>query len=84
MSDVAAAIDSVWDVAVKVPAGEQKSVVSLKSEGDKLVGYLRGHAQYLHQYLQDCFVHTRIRQVLNGKIEDARDLKSLAGLERHK
>lgn len=38
MSTTVSAIDGAWDFAVKTPTGEQKSVVTLKSEGDKLVG----------------------------------------------
>ncbi|CBL45565.1 Hypothetical protein HDN1F_19820 [gamma proteobacterium HdN1] len=38
MSTVANAIDCVWDFAVKVPTGEQKSVVTLKSEGSVVTG----------------------------------------------
>jgi len=34
----AAAIDCSWDFVVKTPAGEQKSVVTLKSEGGTLTG----------------------------------------------
>lgn len=39
MSDnTAAAIDCAWDFVVKIPGGEQKSIVTLKSDGDKLTG----------------------------------------------
>ena len=38
MSTTAAAIDCAWDFEVKTPTGAQKSIVTLKSEGDKLVG----------------------------------------------
>lgn len=38
MTTTAAAIDCAWDFVVKTPTGEQRSVVTLKSEGDKLVG----------------------------------------------
>jgi len=38
MSTTAAVIDCAWDFVVKTPGGEQKSVVTLKSEGDTLVG----------------------------------------------
>lgn len=38
MSTTAAAIDCAWDFEVKTPTGVQKSVITLKSEGDKLVG----------------------------------------------
>ena len=34
----ATAIDCVWDVTVKVPGKEQKSVVTLKSDGETLTG----------------------------------------------
>lgn len=31
-------IDGAWNLIVKAPGGEQKSVVTLKSEGESLVG----------------------------------------------
>jgi hypothetical protein len=31
-------VDGVWDVTVKSPMGEQKSVLTLKSEGNKVTG----------------------------------------------
>src|SRR5690606_18788434 len=34
------AIDSAWNFVVKVPGGEQKSIVTLKSDGNKLTGTL--------------------------------------------
>ena len=38
MTTTAAAIDGAWNFSVKTPTGEQKSVITLKSEGDTLVG----------------------------------------------
>ncbi len=38
MSNVANAIDAAWDFVVKIPGGEQKSIVTLKSDGGKLTG----------------------------------------------
>lgn len=38
MSTTASVIDCAWDFVVKTPGGEQKSIVTLKSEGDTLVG----------------------------------------------
>lgn len=38
MSNTATVIDGAWDLIVKAPGGEQKSVVTLKSDGDVLVG----------------------------------------------
>lgn len=37
-SDVVAPIDCVWDFVVKIPGGEQKSIVTLKSEGNTVTG----------------------------------------------
>lgn len=38
MSTTAAAIDCAWNLVLKAPNGEQRSVVTLKSEGDVLTG----------------------------------------------
>ena len=34
----AKAIDCTWDFVVKIPGGEQKSIVTLKSDGNRLTG----------------------------------------------
>lgn len=52
MSTTAAAIDGAWDFTVKTPTGEQKSVVTLKSEGDKLTGSMDSK-EYGVQEIQD-------------------------------
>lgn len=38
MSTTAASIDCAWNLILKAPNGVQESVVTLKSEGDKLTG----------------------------------------------
>lgn len=38
MSTTAAAIDCAWNLVLKAPNGEQRSVLTLKSEGDVLTG----------------------------------------------
>lgn len=38
MSATEAAIDSSWNLVLKAPNGEQNSILTLKSEGDQLVG----------------------------------------------
>ena len=48
----ATAIDSVWDVTVKVPGKEQQSVVTLKSDGDALTGTMDS-AEYGLQEIED-------------------------------
>ncbi|MDX1692293.1 MAG: hypothetical protein R3208_00935 [Ketobacteraceae bacterium] len=48
----ATAIDSVWDVTVKVPGKEQKSIVTLKSEGDTLTGTMDSE-EYGVQEIED-------------------------------
>ena len=52
MSTTAAAIDCVWDVTIKVPGGEQKSIVTLKSDGDKLTGTMNSE-EYGIQEIED-------------------------------
>ena len=48
----ATAIDCVWDVTVKVPGKEQKSVVTLKSDGDTLTGTMDSE-EYGVQEIED-------------------------------
>lgn len=38
MKKMKAAIDGAWDITIKAPNGEQKSVLTLKSDGDVLTG----------------------------------------------
>ena len=51
-ANTAAAIDGAWDFVVKVPTGEQKSVVTLKSQGDKLTGTMNS-AEYGVQEIEE-------------------------------
>lgn len=45
-------IDCAWDFAVKTPGGEQKSIVTLKSNGGTLVGTMDSQ-QYGVQEIED-------------------------------
>ncbi|OUS23949.1 hypothetical protein A9Q99_25680 [Gammaproteobacteria bacterium 45_16_T64] len=45
-------IDQAWDFAVKIPGGEQKSIVTLKSDGDALVGTMNSE-EYGVQDIED-------------------------------
>lgn len=46
------AIDNVWDVTVKVPGKEQKSIVTLKSDGEALTGTMNSE-EYGLQEIED-------------------------------
>ena len=52
MSNVANAIDCVWDFVVKIPGGEQKSIVTLKSNGGTLTGTMNS-AEYGVQEIEE-------------------------------
>lgn len=49
MSNVANAIDSAWDFVVKIPGGEQKSIVTLKSNGSTLTGTMNSETYGLQE-----------------------------------
>ncbi|HVK99472.1 MAG TPA: hypothetical protein VM553_06650 [Dongiaceae bacterium] len=52
MTATAAAIDGAWNFVVKTPTGEQKSVITLKSNGDQLTGTMNS-AEYGVQDIED-------------------------------
>lgn len=55
MTTTAAAIDCAWDFVVKTPTGEQKSVVTLKSDGDKLTGSMDSQQYGLQEVLEGSY-----------------------------
>lgn len=55
MSNVANAVDCTWDFVVKIPGGEQKSIVSLKSNGSTLTGTMNSETYGIQEIEEGTF-----------------------------